>query len=175
MAESATYSLWLEPSGDVAYRLGEYIKKLSKRYDTPLFSPHVTLLGNLSSTETELIPFTNMLASSISPFDLKLTRAGFRNSYYQSLFIHVEESSRLKEVRERACRLFDNENNKFMPHLSLMYGDLPKEEKERILNLIGHEFELTFTAQSISLVRTSGKPPDWRRIHTAVFIESRSG
>jgi 2'-5' RNA ligase len=171
MSESVTYSLWFEPNGEVAYKIGGYIRKLSKKYDTPLFSPHVTLLGGLSASEVELVPYTNMLAASITPFKLMLTRTGYRNRYYQSLFVHVEDTNRLQEIRDRACRLFGLENEAYTPHLSLMYGDLSKEEKERILNLIGREFQIPFMVKSISLVNTSGEPISWRRVHTAVFKE----
>lgn len=170
MTESATYSLWLEPSGDVAYKLQERIKKLSKENDTPLFSPHVTLLGGLTATKTELVPLANTLASSVEPFELQLTKAGYLNTYYQSLFIHVEENSQLKELRKNACRLFNcTGKNDYMPHLSLLYGDLSQKEKERILNLMGREFYIHFPVKNIVLMQTEGTPDQWRKVHAAVF------
>lgn len=170
MKESVTYSLWLEPSGNIAYKLQERIKKLSKEYKTPVFSPHVTLLGGLNSSETELVPLANTLASSAKPFELELTKAGYLNSFYQSLFIRVEESSKLKELRKKACRLFDCGNNEeFMPHLSLLYGDLSQKQKERILNIVGREFFIKFPVKNIVLMQTEGKPDQWRKVHTSVF------
>ncbi len=170
MNESATYSLWLEPSGNVAYKLQERIKKLSKEKDTPLFSPHVTLLGGLNSSETELIPLANTLASSVAPFELQLTKAGYLDTFYQALFIHVEENSQLQELRKNACRLFDcGEKNDYMPHLSLLYGDLSQKEKERILNLIGREFYIHFPVKNIVLMQTDGKPDQWQKVHAAMF------
>ncbi len=169
MTESATYSLWLEPSGDIAYRLKERIKELSKKYKTPVFSPHVTLLGSIKSTETELIPITNTLASSQAPFELVLTRAGYRDTFYQSLFVHVNENSHLKELRNMACRLYDSDEDGYMPHLSLLYGDLTQKEKERILNIMGREFHIRFPVNSIVIMQTDGLPDKWKKVHTAVF------
>ena len=170
MGESATYSLWLEPSGDIAYKLQERIKKLSQENGTPLFSPHVTLLGSLNSTETELIPLANTLASSISPFELELTKAGYLDTFYQSLFIHVKETGQLRELRNNACRLFDcSDGEDYMPHLSLLYGDLSREKKQLILNIIGREFYIRFPVKSLVLMQTDGKPSQWRKAHAAVF------
>lgn len=172
MTKSATYSLWLEPSGDIAYRLQERIKELSKKYETPVFSPHVTLLGSIKSTETELIPITNTLASSQAPFELVLTRAGYRDTFYQSLFVHVNESNHLKELRKMACRLYDSDEDKYMPHLSLLYGDLTQKEKERILNIMGREFHIRFPVNGIVVMKTDGLPGKWKKVHTAVFKEN---
>lgn len=170
MTESATYSLWLEPSGDIAYKLQERIKKLSKKHGTPVFTPHVTLLGGLDASEAELVPLANTLASSVEPFNLKLTKAGYLDTFYQSLFIHVAENSQLKELRNNACRLFNcGGTNDYMPHLSLLYGELNQKEKERILNLVGREFYIEFPVKNILLMQTDGKPDQWRKVHAAVF------
>lgn len=170
MTDSATYSLWLEPSGDIAYKLQERIKSLSKKHGTPLFTPHVTLLGGLESSETELIPLTNTLASSVKPFELKLTKAGYLDTFYQSLFIHVQQNPQLKELRNNTCRLFDcTDKEKYMPHLSLLYGNLSQKQKEKILNIVGREFYIRFPVKNMVLMQTDGTPDQWRKVHTAVF------
>jgi len=169
MTKTATHSLWLEPSGAAAYKLQERIKKLSRKYETPVFPPHVTLLEGVQSTETELVPLANTLASSLESFELVLTKAGYSDQFYRSLYIHVEESRQLIEVRKMACRLFDKTNDDYMPHLSLLYGELSQNEKERILNIIGREFHIRFPVKSIVIMETEGKPKQWKKVHTAVF------
>jgi 2'-5' RNA ligase len=172
MEQSATYSLWLEPTGDTAYKLQQRIKKLSKKYDTPTFSPHVTLLGGLTASKTELVPLTNTLASSVKSFELTLSKAGYLNTYYQSLFIHVEQNEGLTHLHSNACRLFDcpdEYKNEYMPHLSLLYGDLSQKQKEKILNNIGREFYLRFTAKKVVLMHTDGEPEQWKKVHAAMF------
>lgn len=169
MTKSATYSLWLEPSGQTAYKLQERIKNLSEKYGTPLFSPHVTLLGGVSATETKMIPIANTLVSSVEPFELELTKAGYLDTFYQSLFIHVKETNQLKSLRQNACRLFDIEDEEYMPHLSLLYGNLSQKQKENILNNIGREFYIRFSVEKIVLMQTDGTPDKWRKVHAAVF------
>lgn len=172
MAKTATYSLWLEPSGQIAYKLQERIRKLSKENGTPLFSPHVTLLGGVQSSETEMIPLANTLASYVEPFELELTKAGYLDTFYQSLFIHVKETNQLKKLRKNACRLFDIEDDGYMPHLSLLYGDLSQKQKEKILNIIGREFYIRFPVKKMVLMRTGNKPDKWEKVHVAIFNEA---
>ncbi|MGM0546234.1 MAG: 2'-5' RNA ligase family protein [Bacteroidota bacterium] len=167
-----TYSLWLEPTGDIVYKLQERIKQLSQKFNTPLFSPHVTLLGGLTASQTELVPLIETLASSVAPFEVKLTKAGYLNTFYQALFIHVEQSQDLKKLHGKACRIIDcpdEYKNHYMPHLSLLYGELTQKEKERILNNIGREFHLRFTAKKLVLIQTDDKPNKWKKIHTSMF------
>ncbi|HET6527591.1 MAG TPA: hypothetical protein VFG39_02455, partial [Balneolaceae bacterium] len=88
----------------------------------------------------------------------------------RSLFIHVQKTKKLMELRDMAIRFFDGSNDEpFMPHLSLLYGDLPIKEKGKILNNIGREFYENIEIKSLVLMKTSGEPSQWLKIHTAVF------
>ncbi|MDZ7772788.1 MAG: 2'-5' RNA ligase family protein [Balneolaceae bacterium] len=170
MADQAAYSLWLRPFGDIAFSLEQHIKKLSKKYDTPQFKPHVTLLGSVKKGRTELVQLTDTLARSTAPFEILLTTAAYNNTFYQSLYVKVDPGDELMAARRRAEKLFGLEAAEpYHPHLSLLYGDLDREEKERILNVMGREFHLRFSISSLLLIRTDGLPRDWEHIHTAEF------
>ena len=170
MNETQTYSLWLRPFGDIAYSLQERIKKLSKKHGTPVFEPHVTLLGGLEMGETELIQLTDTLAAYLHPFDIVLTRAGYMDTYYQSLFVHAEKSEEMMNAHSTAKKLFGiDREEEFVPHLSLLYGNLTRNEKERILNVMGREFHLRFSVHNVLLINTTGKPKNWKKIHSAEF------
>lgn len=170
MADPAVYSLWLRPIGDIAFSLEQRITKLSKKYGTPVFKPHVTLLGSVEKGETELVQLTDTLAHSISPFEILMTTAGYDPTFYQSLYVKVDPGDELMAARRRAQKLFGLEiAEPYHPHLSLLYGDLEREEKERILNVMGREFHIRFSINSLLLIRTDGLPHNWEHIHTADF------
>lgn len=170
MASSDKYSLWLRPFGDIAFSIQQRINKLSDKYGTPSFEPHVTLLSGLRYGETELKQLTETLAGALSPFDLLLTKAGYRDKFYRSLFVHIKKSDELMNAYNNALQLFGyEEEEEYMPHLSLMYGDISREEKERILSVMGREFHIRFEVHSLLLVKTEGKPDDWEKIHLAEF------
>jgi 2'-5' RNA ligase len=170
MSASFTYALWLQPNGDIACKLQEKIKKLSQKYDTPIFAPHVTLVSSLEASETEMISLTKTLASSLHPVELVLTKAGWQSDYYKSIFIHIQNNGELKWMYKTACQLFDlPDAEPYFPHLSLLYGNIELNEKERILNIIGREFYLRFSVNSIALMRIEEDPEEWKKIETAVF------
>lgn len=170
MADHPEYSLWLRPFGDIAFSLEQRIKKLSEKYGTPLFKPHVTLLGSVGKSETELVQLADTLAHSISPFEILLTTAGYDDTFYQSLYVKVDPADELMAARRRAEKLFGLEAAEpYHPHLSLLYGDLDREEKERILNVMGREFHIRFSISSLLLIRTDGLPHTWEHIHTSRF------
>ena len=41
-----TYSIWLMPDGKCANSVSKIINDISKKYNTPVFKPHVTLIGD---------------------------------------------------------------------------------------------------------------------------------
>ena len=81
MSSSEKYSLWLRPFGDTAFSIQQRINKLSEKYGTPSFEPHVTLLSGIRYGETELIQLTETLAGALEPFDLLLTKAGYTEKF----------------------------------------------------------------------------------------------
>ena len=174
MAKEKKHSLWLRPQGDIAFSLQQRIEKLSKKYDSPAFEPHVTLLGGLKAGETELSQLTDTLAGSLHPFDVILTQADIGNTFYQSVFARVKKTDEIMNARNTSKQLFsvepDEEKDHF-PHLSLMYGNFTRNEKERVLNAMGREFHIRFTVSSLLLVETSGEPDEWKKIHSAEFAK----
>jgi hypothetical protein len=51
-----------------------------------------------------------------------------------------------------------------MPHLSLLYGNLPASVKERIIASLGRQFELEFKVSSLDLYLIENEPAAWRRL-----------
>lgn len=171
MSERSRYALWIRPFGDVAFSLRQRIKKLALEYNTPLFEPHITLISGLRGSESELIQWTNILADTFPPFEILLTKAGFDTEYYRCLYVYADKSKELQHARETAERLFEvSPDDHFKPHLSLMYGTLDRNEKERILNRMGREFHIRFDATNLLLIRTNGEPDEWKEIHSTNFI-----
>lgn len=173
MAEDLKYALWLRPFGDAAFQLKQRIKKLSEQFQTPVFEPHVTLLSGLKRGETELIQLTDTLAKSLSPFHIELTEADYHDHYYQSLFIHVKRTTAFVKAQETAEKLFDCVSDvKYRPHVSLMYGDISTEEKNKVLNKMDRFYPIKFPVHSLLLIEASGAVEEWKKIHTAEFKHS---
>jgi len=170
MAEHPKHALWFRPFGETAFKLKERIKKLAERYDTPIFEPHITLVSDLHQSRTELIQLTDTLAGAMSQFTVELAGIGFRDHYYQALFYHVKNTPDFKSAHKTAGRFFGyNSDEGYFPHLSLLYGNINRVEKRKLLNTMNRSEHIRFPVHSILLIKTEGDVPDWKKIHTAEF------
>jgi 2'-5' RNA ligase len=159
------FSLWLMPCGDVYHRLQELIFRLSQEWSSPLFEPHVTLLGRLEGTEAGLQSETSIIASQLKPMTIQLGTLGFLEEYYRCLFIRVVCSRKLTIAHQSAAEAFCvQKESKFMPHISLVYANLDSTTKLKIIRGIGGSFHERFHVASVHLYSTTGPPQNWYRI-----------
>jgi len=162
MRKPYSYLIWLMPYGKVNGRLSKIINELSKKYNSPRFAPHVTLLGSFEGFENELFIKAKNLSNIIKPFEVELTKASYLNEFFRSLFILVKKDRRLVKNHESGRKLFNiSENKKFMPHLSLIYGNFNVKTKKEMIKLIGKNFNLKFKAKSIYLVHKNEVDLKW--------------
>jgi 2'-5' RNA ligase len=153
------------PSGEINDELRQTISKLSLQYATPMFPPHVTLLGTLSGEEKHLSSQTQRLAARIRPFQVTLTTVDYLDEYFRCLFLRAEATPTLLEADRAARIIFHREQDPiFLPHLSLMYGNFDIETKKQIVESIGHEFNRSFWVRHLRLFSTTGEPKDWYRV-----------
>jgi 2'-5' RNA ligase len=165
MKKTKGYSLWLMPSEDVYNRLAELISQLSKKYSTPNFEPHATLIGKIIASQDDIINKTLQLATIVKPFTILLTKTQYLDEYFKFVFIKVEETDDLMKVNLEARKIFKREGDpEYMPHLSLIYGNFSSETKQKIIKFVGKEFNLNFDVRSIHLVSTNGEPEDWYKV-----------
>lgn len=164
------YSLWLMPEGQTALRLQKLIARLSHEYSTPRFEPHVTLIGECDMSETAVLAKTKELASKIQPFDIRLNRIEYLDRYFQCVFIKAEKTHHLMKTRACAWALFGKKKDeKYMPHLSLIYGNLPPQVKQSIVQAAGDTLELQFRVEKICLYHTAGSPEQWYCVSSAIL------
>jgi len=161
------YALWLMPSGEVRQRLAGTILELSRQYGTPDFQPHVTLAGSIVGPAREVTSKMKDLAKRIPPFTVRLTTVGGLEEYFRCLFVRVEQTHPITSANAAAQEIFRlPKQPAFMPHLSLLYGSLPSNEKERIIAALDHRFELEFKATTLHLYLIKREPANWRRVAT---------
>ncbi len=163
-------SIWLIPTGRTFNDLSRIISLLSNEYATPRFPPHVTLVEALAGDEKDLSSKTDQLASRIRPFEITLTAVGYLDEYFRCLFFQVEESPALLEAAQTARGLFHQElNTRFMPHLSLLYGNLDPATKKQIIKSIDPDFNRTFLIERLHLYSTNGEPSLWRLVQESAM------
>mgnify|MGYP001590671771 CR=1 FL=1 len=165
MAEK--FSIWLMPSGKKYNKLKKLILSLGKKYSAPVFEPHVTLLGNLGGQKKEALKKTAYLASKIKPFKITLTSHEYLDEYFRCLFIKAKKTSNLVKAYSMAKQIFRQKSKeKFMPHLSLVYGHFPAKTKQEIISQIKTDVAMSFEINNIMLFLASKniQPNKWREI-----------
>jgi 2'-5' RNA ligase len=155
----------LVPTGEVRQRLAETILDLSRQYAAPAFEPHVTLAGGIVGPAREVASKIRDLARRIPPFTVRLTEVTGLDEYFRCLFVRVAITHPIMRANKAAREVFHlAKQPPFMPHLSLLYGNLPSSVKERIVASLGRQFELEFEARSLHLYLIRGAPQAWRRV-----------
>jgi 2'-5' RNA ligase len=167
------YSIWLVPSGADHDDLKKLISSLSAQYGTPDFEPHVTLvgLGVIAAADQNLIAGqVESLAKTICPFAMRLRGVGATADPFRSLFLKVEQTTQVMAAGRQGLDFYrqiqgqEPSSTSYFPHLSLLYGNLPPSDKERIIAgrlKAQKRLERSFTASKIQLWITTAKLPDW--------------
>ena len=162
MRKLNSYLIWLMPGGRSGNKLSKIILELSKKHKSPEFRPHVTFISNLAGKEKDLLAKTEKIAKSINSFDVKLIRAACLNEFFRSLFVLVYKEKELIKNHEIAEKILGlPKDKKFMPHLSLIYGNFSKKIKENIIKNTARVFHMKFKASSIYLVHCDDKAIKW--------------
>jgi 2'-5' RNA ligase len=173
MLKTQEYSLWLMPSGEIYERLNSLISQLSRKYKTPVFEPHLTLLGGVLGSEADILSKTNQLTSVLQPYRIELSQVEYLAEYFRCLFIKAKETDEVMNANLEARKIFDRQNDtEYMPHLSLMYGDFPPRIKEEIIEEIGKEISVSFDVSLVHLFSTTGEPKDWYRVGCIDLVET---
>lgn len=165
MIESNVYHLWLMPQAESNDYLSEVVRKLSCAYQTRLFDPHVTLAGGITGPEDELLAKTEKLASNLYRIMITPQEVQYLNEFYRSLFLTVTPAESLINANKLAKQLFELPlNEEFMPHLSLLYGDLSVNEKERIKRELDSNLLRKFIVDRIVFFRTNIQSDQWASV-----------
>jgi 2'-5' RNA ligase len=163
--KSSHYSLWFMPTGEVRHRLAGTIFDLSREYAAPAFEPHVTLAGGIMGPAREVASKMADLARRIPPFTVRLTAVDGLDEYFRCLFVRVATTYPIMKANKAAREVFSlAKQPAFMPHLSLLYGNLPSSVKEGIVASLARRFELEFKVSALHLYRIKGAVQAWRRV-----------
>jgi len=154
-------SLWLMPCPDDEAFLASLIGELAARFGTPIFAPHLTLRGDTTATFEHLHDNARAAAAASQPFTEPITGIETTQSFFRAFYARFAVSAPLLGLKQR---LDPQETERFMPHVSLLYGNLPEMVKAPATT----EFEQrlagrTMTFDRICVVRSGQDIPidDW--------------
>jgi hypothetical protein len=159
------FSLWLMPEGAPRERLAGWIDRLADRHRSERFPPHVTLLAGVRGPRHDVLSRAAAAAARLAPLDLRLGGIDGRDEHFRCLFARVTPSGPLLAAHEAAAHAFASEREPaYLPHLSLLYGVLPAEEKQRLAREIGGEVDLRFQVRRLHVWSTEGPVAEWYEV-----------
>jgi 2'-5' RNA ligase len=160
---------WLVPAaGPERDQLVATIDSLAAEHDAPRFQPHVTMLATFDSPEDRAARALKSLAAGVPPVELTLAATGYEETYFRALYLSVEPSAQLLALREAGQRAWALDPSPYLPHLSLLYSDIPDQDKQSLVGRIGIRLPLTVRFDAVELWRRDPRGVcSWYRVARA--------
>ncbi|KAJ0082353.1 hypothetical protein Patl1_10334 [Pistacia atlantica] len=100
------YSVWAAPPEDVIPRIKKLMEGLRSEFGGPQFEPHMTVVG--------------------------VDRVATGTFFYQCVYLLIHPTTEVVEASAKSSSTFGfKSSTPYMPHISLLYGDLTDEEKKK--------------------------------------------
>jgi hypothetical protein len=162
---------WLIPAEPAQSFFQGLINDLARRYDAPVFEPHVTVhvgANRADAAESAIL----RAARACKLMKLKTLKIGHSSEFIKTLFVQFAldaEVRRLNEIIRDAAQ--DSPPYEIKPHLSLLYKEMASAARRELASSIYVPFpEINFDALStvhcISPTRTRADVETWRVVAT---------
>jgi 2'-5' RNA ligase len=136
--EILTY--WLIPAEPAQSHFRLLIQDLARRFDAPVFEPHVTLYVTESGSENPMDVLKTTLGN-INP-RLSITAINYSDEFAKTLFVEFRPNELIARLsRKLRSASASPREYQLNPHLSLIYKTMPPETKVQLANSILLPFE----------------------------------
>jgi len=163
------FSLWIVPPGPLRRLLETVVARFAGRFDTPVFEPHVTVLGDLACRFDEARGGARAVAGEVAPFEVTFDGFGSDEAFFRAAYLHVRRTRELVRARCAAERIFADRRSgdeAFEPHLSLAYGSFDETVAREICGAASRRGleSASFIATRLTLAESSTTLPieRWR-------------
>ncbi|WP_282078200.1 2'-5' RNA ligase family protein [Epibacterium ulvae] len=173
VSASALFSLWLVPDAPTRETLAADILSLTRASGTAPFVPHITLAGDLPDTSDDIAAIVQRIAAQARPIRLTVAEVAQGDQFFKSLFLRLDRSPQITQLRAHCTALGETiDQASFDPHISLAYGDMPKEARQEAMQAARRWVGTSIEVSAISLVQSSSETPiqDWQILHRFPLI-----
>ena len=129
------HSLWMCPSGNASQAYSDIISDMAKELGTFQFTPHITLVAAMLTGEQDVLERSRQLASQLAPYQFEFQEVSSRDAYFQCVYAKMKLTPEVVAANALARQVFTERQSDppYMPHLSMVYGDLPTTTKEDVV------------------------------------------
>jgi 2'-5' RNA ligase len=158
-----TFSIWLEPISQDARYLRKITTSLAKKYNAPLFTPHITLYSGVDRYQHAEEAVRK--CKGFSELRLRTANIGFSGTIWKTLFVNIKKSKNLKSInRFLESSLAHSTKYEFRPHVSLIYKKLDAKTKRQLARNVNIRRSLGF--DKITIIRSSKIVSRWEKKKT---------
>ena len=162
MTKQTVIAYWLIPSEPAhSFFLG-IINDLARRYDAPVFEPHVTVHVGADQADAAAKALGNV-ACECKPVGLTRLGIGQSAEFIKTLFVQFAMSAELREINDIIREAADDSSQyELKPHLSLLYKNLAPATRSQLAASITVPFsKISFDSlQAIRCVSPTQKGAD---------------
>lgn len=155
------YAIWLLPQYSDEKYLKNIIDNLSFRFGAPAFQPHITIFGLIDEKLENIESIINNSIERINPFIVHKSTIRESNNFWKTIFIDLVINEELNKIHDNFYHKFSkSKENKFSPHISLIYKNMNLDNRKKILNsLIIKNY---FLIDKISILHFSENILNWK-------------
>jgi len=154
----AVWLLFQKYDHDYLYQI---IKDLSRKYNSPIFIPHITVYGLV---ETNFDNIENAVLESVKgvqSFEVEKTKISYSDNLWKTFFIELKHVTGLKTVNKKLENFLSKyAKYEFSPHISLIYKIIKEEEKISLANELS--IKNRFMISKIGIQKFSEKISEWQ-------------
>jgi hypothetical protein len=160
---------WLIPSEPAHSFFQRIINHLARRYDAPVFEPHLTIYIGADRADAAEKALWDA-ARKCNPLGLIPIGTDQSDEFIKTLFVQFATSAELRKASDIICEAAnDSSQYELKPHLSLLYKSLAAETRRELAASIDVAFsEVTFNAikavRCHSPTRTRAEVDAWQII-----------
>ena len=134
MKKNVRYSFWAIFNNKQQRQLESLKKKINNELKGPYFPIHMSLCGELLEDKRELINKIKKNLSKLNKFSIETNNYGYKNTFFQSLYIKVIKNTKLVSQKKIIDNIFNCQTRFFNPHISLYYGQKHSNLKKKIIS-----------------------------------------
>jgi len=162
---SLSYSIWVTFNYTQNKEFEIIKKKINKVFKGPFFPIHMTVTSDLVGNKKDLIKKMFFSLKKIRKFSIKLKNYGYKNKFFQSLYIDVKKNNELNKQKKIIDKIFKCRNKIYLPHISLYYGQKNSYLKKKIISSLP-KMTKVIKINHLSLALNDEKKLQWKIIKT---------
>ena len=154
--------IWCEFSSKDSDYLNKIQDIVQNKLRGPKFKIHLTLAGPFQNIDNSSVEEIKKYCDQHSPIEVNTHSYGSKEKFFQSLFISIDKSKELEDLRKAMFKLnCRNRTKNFFPHISLSYGIFQPKIKENLITSLPR-LKRSFLIDKISLVEINEDISLWK-------------